>query len=87
MKIVIDDKIPYIQGAFETVAEVVYLPGSKTTPEIVKDAHAIVTRTRTICNQQLQLRQHLQGIISPSKRTQGSRRFYNAFTKKLQEVN
>lgn len=53
MKIVIDDKIPYIQGAFETVAEVVYLPGSKTTPEIVKDAHAIVTRTRTICNQQL----------------------------------
>lgn len=53
MKIIIDDKIPYIRGAFEKVAEVVYLPGSKTTPEIVKDADAIVTRTRTICNEKL----------------------------------
>ncbi len=53
MKIVIDDKIPYIRGAFEGVSEVVYLAGSKTTPEIAKDADAIVTRTRTICNQKL----------------------------------
>lgn len=53
MKIIIDDKIPYIRGAFERVAEVVYLPGSKTTPEIVKNADAIVTRTRTICNEKL----------------------------------
>ncbi|MBL7971978.1 MAG: 4-phosphoerythronate dehydrogenase PdxB [Prolixibacteraceae bacterium] len=53
MKVVIDDKIPYIRGAFESSAEVVYLPGSKTTPEVVKDADAIVTRTRTICNEKL----------------------------------
>ena len=53
MKIIIDDKIPYIQGAFEPIADVVYLPGSKTTPEITKDADAIVTRTRTICNEKL----------------------------------
>ncbi len=53
MKIVIDDKIPYIKGALEPVAEVVYLPGSKTTPGIVKDADALITRTRTICNEQL----------------------------------
>lgn len=53
MKIIIDDKIPYIRGAFENVAEVIYLPGSKTTPEVVKDADAIVTRTRTICNEKL----------------------------------
>ena len=53
MKIIIDDKIPYIRGAFEGVAEVVYLPGSKTTAEIAKDADAIVTRTRTICNEKL----------------------------------
>jgi erythronate-4-phosphate dehydrogenase len=53
VKILIDDKIPYIQGAFENVAEVVYLPGSKTTSEIAKDADAIVTRTRTICNEKL----------------------------------
>ena len=53
MKIIIDDKIPYIHGAFEEVAEVVYLPGSKTSPEIANDADAIVTRTRTICNEKL----------------------------------
>ncbi|MGC9151795.1 MAG: 4-phosphoerythronate dehydrogenase PdxB [Microbacter sp.] len=53
MKIIIDDKIPYIRGAFEPVAEVVYLPGVKTTAEVVKDADALVTRTRTICNEKL----------------------------------
>jgi len=53
MKFIIDDKIPYIKGALEPFGEVIYLPGSKTTPEIAKDADAIVTRTRTICNEKL----------------------------------
>jgi erythronate-4-phosphate dehydrogenase len=53
MKVVIDDKIPYIKGAIEPYAEVVYLPGSKTTPEVVRDADAIITRTRTKCNENL----------------------------------
>ncbi len=53
MKVIIDDKIPYIKGALEPFAEVVYLAGSKTTPEIVKDADAIITRTRTNCNENL----------------------------------
>jgi erythronate-4-phosphate dehydrogenase len=37
----------------EPYAEVVYLPGAQTTPEVVKDADAIITRTRTICNETL----------------------------------
>jgi erythronate-4-phosphate dehydrogenase len=53
MKVVIDDKIPYIKGALEPFADVVYLPGSKTTPEVVKNADAIITRTRTMCNEKL----------------------------------
>lgn len=53
MKIVIDDKIPYIRGAFEPVADVVYLPGSKTSASDVKDADVLITRTRTICNESL----------------------------------
>ncbi len=53
MKIVVDNKIPYIKGALEPFAEVIYLPGNQTTPNIVKDADAIITRTRTICNQEL----------------------------------
>ncbi len=53
MKIIIDDKIPYIRGAFEPFAEVIYLPGKRTTPDIVKDADVIVTRTRTRCTRDL----------------------------------
>ncbi len=53
MKIVIDDKIPYIKGALEPFAEVVYLPGNKTTTEVVKDADALITRTRTNCSQKI----------------------------------
>jgi len=53
MKFIIDDKIPYIQGALEPFGEVLYLSGPKTTPENTKDADAIITRTRTICNEQL----------------------------------
>ena len=53
MKIIIDDKIPYIKGALEPYAEVIYLSGKKTTPEVVKDADVIITRTRTICNEAL----------------------------------
>ncbi len=50
MKIVCDNKIPFLRGVFEPWAEVVYLPGNETTPEVVRDADAIITRTRTRCN-------------------------------------
>lgn len=53
MKIVCDDKIPFLKGVFEPYAQVVYLPGAKTTAEDVRDADAIVTRTRTKCNEAL----------------------------------
>lgn len=50
MKIVIDHKIPFIKGAFEQKAEVVYLPGDQIGPEEVRDAEALIVRTRTKCN-------------------------------------
>ena len=50
MKIIVDNKIPYIKGALEPYAEVVYLPGNLTTAEVVKEADALVTRTRTVCS-------------------------------------
>ena len=53
MKIVCDNKIPFLRGALEPYAEVVYLPGAETTPEVVKDADAVVTRTRTRCDASL----------------------------------
>lgn len=53
MKIVCDNKIPFLRGVLEPYAEVVYLPGKETTLEVVRDADALITRTRTICNEAL----------------------------------
>lgn len=54
MKVVIDHKIPYIKQAIESIAdEVVYLPGNAFTKEAVKDADALIVRTRTLCNREL----------------------------------
>lgn len=50
MKIVIDDKIPFIRGVFEPYAAVVYLPGGRIGPADVRDADALVIRTRTRCD-------------------------------------
>lgn len=54
MKVIVDNKIPYIKEAIEKIAdEVVYLPGKDFTPEAVKDADALIIRTRTHCNKEL----------------------------------
>lgn len=54
MKVVVDEKIPYIQEAIKTIAdEVVYAPGNKFTPQLIKDADALIVRTRTKCNREL----------------------------------
>ena len=54
MKVIVDNKIPYIKGNIEKIAdEVVYLPGNAFTKEEVKDADALIVRTRTLCNAEL----------------------------------
>ena len=54
MKVIIDHKIPYIKEAIERIADdVVYLPGNAFTKENVKDADALIVRTRTKCNRDL----------------------------------
>lgn len=54
MKVVVDDKIPYIKEALEQIAdEVVYITGKDFTPALVSDADALIVRTRTQCNSQL----------------------------------
>lgn len=53
MKIVIDEDIPFIQNIFEPYCEVVFLPGNRISHEDVRDADALIVRTRTNCNQQL----------------------------------
>ena len=53
MKIIADEAIPYLKGIFENECEVEYYPGSEITPQRVKDADALIVRTRTKCNAQL----------------------------------
>ena len=54
MKIIIDNKIPYIKEAVQRIAdEVIYAPGKDFTPELVRDADALIVRTRTHCNRDL----------------------------------
>lgn len=54
MKVVVDDKIPYIEGKIEKlVDEVVYLTGAKITAEDVRDADILLVRTRTHCCREL----------------------------------
>ncbi len=53
MKIVVDDKIPYLRGTLEPHADVVYLPGNRISPADLKDAQAMIIRTRTKCTAEL----------------------------------
>jgi len=54
MKIVVDDKIPYIREKLAVIAsEVVSLPGAKISADDVRDADALIVRTRTRCDEQL----------------------------------
>lgn len=54
MKVIIDNKIPFIQEAIHQIAdEVIYAPGKDFSPALVKDADALIIRTRTRCNRAL----------------------------------
>ncbi|MDR1864257.1 MAG: erythronate-4-phosphate dehydrogenase, partial [Bacteroidales bacterium] len=53
MKIVIDDKIPFIRGVLEPFAETAYVRGSVLTRAEAVDADALIVRTRTQCNEAL----------------------------------
>ncbi len=50
MKVVIESKIPFIKGVLEPVASVEYLEPGEITRRTVKDADALIVRTRTRCD-------------------------------------
>jgi erythronate-4-phosphate dehydrogenase len=53
MKIIADDKIPFLKGVLEPFADVVYLPGKSITRKVLADADALLIRTRTKCTEEL----------------------------------
>ena len=53
MKIVADDKVPFLKGVFEPYADVVYKEGLSIGHEDIIDAEVLIIRTRTRCNADL----------------------------------
>lgn len=53
MRVVIDAAIPYIKGTLEPYGEVIYLPAKEITADIVRNADALIIRTRTKCDKSL----------------------------------
>ena len=53
MKIVADIDVPFLKGVLEPYGEVLYKKGAEITNEDVKDADALILRTRTKCDSAL----------------------------------
>ena len=53
MKIIVDNKIPYIKGILEPFADVEYYAPADINREVVCDADILIIRTRTRCNREL----------------------------------
>ena len=64
MKFVIDRTIPFIEGVFEPYAEVVYKEGPDIRRSDLKDADALVIRTRTRCDASLLRRTSVKMIAT-----------------------
>ena len=64
IKIVADDKIPYLKGVLEPYANIQYLPGAAISSADLKNADALITRTITQCNENLLKDSSVQLIAS-----------------------
>ena len=53
VKIICDNKIPFLKGVLEPFADVTYLPPSEINNNTVKDTDALLIRTRTKCTASL----------------------------------
>jgi len=53
IKIVADNKIPFLRGVLDQVADIVFLPGKEISAADVREADALITRTRTCCDASL----------------------------------
>jgi erythronate-4-phosphate dehydrogenase len=53
IKIVADNKIPFLEGALEEVAKVAYVPGSEISRRHLLESDGLIIRTRTRCNREL----------------------------------
>jgi len=53
IKVIADDKIPFLKGILESYCNIEYFPAKEITNKVIKDADALIVRTRTLCNENL----------------------------------
>lgn len=53
IKIIADSRIPFLRGRLDTVADMVYSDPERIDASLVKDADALIVRTRTRCDRSL----------------------------------
>ena len=53
IKVVADRDVPFLKGVLDGLAELVYLPGKDIDSAVVKEADALIIRTRTRCDESL----------------------------------
>ena len=64
MKIIADSHIPFLKGRLEPLARIEYIEPSEFVPERVKDADALLIRTRTRCDAPLLEGSHVRLIAT-----------------------
>ncbi len=64
MKVIIDDKIPFLKGVLEPYTSTLYKNGASISREDVKEADALIIRTRTRCDGGLLAGSTIQFIAS-----------------------
>ena len=64
MHLVIDNKIPFIEGQAERLGTCTYLPGAAITTEDVRDADVLIVRTRTHCTRALLEGSRVQLVVT-----------------------
>ncbi len=53
IKLIADNNIPFLKGALDPVTNITYYPGVEINAGLVKDADALIIRTRTLCNKKM----------------------------------
>jgi erythronate-4-phosphate dehydrogenase len=53
MRVIADDKIPFLKGVLEPFTDIEYCPGDRITPDTIRHADALLVRTRTRCDRRL----------------------------------
>ena len=74
MKIIADSAIPFLRGVLEPFAEVEYLPGTAISAADVRNADALVIRTRTRCDEKLLADSRVKLIATATTGSKSGRR-------------